>query len=99
MWKRNRYERLREVRFWVKGYLREIEEAREGGYSWRQIMNASLKIWKEAGIFSNVYPYKDRSLVRRCYEALKKSESKVEDVSNPLIEIQTHVLIRRGIIN
>ena len=92
----NRLERVREVRYWVKEHMREIEEAREGGYSWRQIMRVTLNIWKEARIFSDVHVYKDESLLRHCYNAVKKSESDTEEFSDPLIEVQAQVLIRRG---
>ena len=94
----NRLERVREVRYWVKEHMREFEEAREGGYSWRQIMRVTLNIWKEARIFSDVYPYKDESLLRHCYEAVKKNDPDTKGLSDPLIEVQAQVLIRRGLI-
>ena len=90
----NRLERLREVRYWVKDHMREIEEAREGGYSWRQIMRVSLKLWKEARIFSDVHPYKDESLLRHCYNAVKRTETDTQEFSDTLIEVQAQVLIR-----
>ena len=90
----NRLERVREVRYWVKDHLQEIEELREGGYSWRQIMRVSLNIWKEARIFSDVHPYKDESLLRHCYNAVKKTETDTQEFSDTLIEVQAQVLIR-----
>ena len=92
--KNNRPERLREVRYWLKDHMREIEEAREGGYSWRQIMRVSLKLWKEARIFSDVHVYKDESLLRHCYNAVKGTETDTQEFSDTLIEVQAQVLIR-----
>lgn len=90
----NRLERVREVRYWVKEHMREIEEAREGGYSWRQIMRVTLNIWKEARIFSDVHVYKDESLLRHCYNAVKKTENDTQEFSDTFIEVQAQILIR-----
>ncbi len=61
-------------------------------------MHATLKIWEEARIFRDVHHYEDESLLRHCYNAVKKSESDTEEFSDPLIEVQAQVLIRRGLI-
>ena len=60
----------------VKEHMEELEEARELGYSWRQINTACFRAWSEDdGPASGIWWWSDGLLIKHCYHHVKKSSA------------------------
>lgn len=70
--RRNSREVMEAVREWVRMHESEIVEARNRGYSWRQIGEKTAEMWKTAGKFPSVYMHKDNSLIGDSLKDIKK---------------------------
>ena len=56
----------------VNLHMDEIEEAREHGYSWRQIEEVCKKQWETNAKCTKIIWSESHSLIMRCYQALKE---------------------------
>ena len=67
---------MQAIRNWVKEHRREIERAREGGYTWQEVTRACVESWKRNGLFKGVYIWKSETLISDCYYELKRPDKK-----------------------
>ena len=56
----------------VNLHMDEIEEAREHGYSWRQIEEVCKKQWETNAKCTKIIWSESHSLIMRCFQALKE---------------------------
>lgn len=64
---KNRPQRMRGLKNWVKTHESEIREALERSYTWKQITAEAVKMWSMKGEFEGVYLRKKETLLADIY--------------------------------
>ena len=71
---RAKNESLRDICALITKHMGEIEEARERGFSWKQIGEACRQSWTDGGkIGANFYWWSDNLVIESCYQAIKRN--------------------------
>lgn len=67
-------ETLRAIYGLIEHHMAEIDEARDRGYSWRQIDEVCRKLWENEESCKGLVWWRGKDLIASCYRAVKKGK-------------------------
>lgn len=65
---------LRAIYGLIEHHMAEIDEARNRGYSWKQIDTVCRELWKNEEECKGLVWWKSKDLIASCYRAIKKGK-------------------------